>query len=85
MPLDFKGANYSSDVPERFKEDCIAIPGMRGIDSKGNPYIMMQFAPNKEDIEAINAGRPICVTLYSHEVKHPIAVYTYDEDMKVNG
>lgn len=84
MPLDFKGVNYRSIVPDGFKHDCIPMPGMRGVDKDGNPYVMMQFMPNKEDIEAILAGRPVCVNLYSHEVKHPISVYTFDENLKVN-
>lgn len=85
MPQDFAEANYKQAVHERFKNDCIPVMGMRNIDKEGNPYILMKFQPNKEDIEAILAGRPICVNFYSHELKHPITVYTYDEENKING
>lgn len=84
LPVDFKGSNYQSEIPARFEKDCIPIPGMRGIDKQGNPYILMQFQPSKEDIEAILAGRPVCIAIYNHKITCPMAVYTYDENFQVN-
>jgi hypothetical protein len=90
-PINFPGARYIGK-PENVKdEDCFGMPAMpvdhefTGEDGKqyqGRMWVEM-WQPSKEDIEAINAGRPIILQIHSYSLP-PVAVFTLDENGNSN-
>jgi hypothetical protein len=65
LPIDFPERNFIYTKPQGWTdEQCIDLPVWKGqvpIDDKGNTdhTIISCWQPSKEDIEAINAGKPI--------------------------
>ena len=83
IPIDFPGRNWIFEKPDDWKdEDCMSIPAWVGENRLG-PLIMVAWKPSKEDIDAINRGEPIYMTLQSN-VMVPVALYTMDENNQVN-
>ena len=84
IPIDFEGTNMTFNKPEGWKdEECIDVRAFVGVDNAGHPFTLIGLQPSKEDIEAINAGRPIMVKLCMQGMV-PIAVYTFDENYNAN-
>lgn len=81
MPIDFPERNFVYTKPEGWTdEQCSDLPVWKGrapIDDKGNSAatIISCWQPNKEDIEAINAGKPVYMLLTS-TVQVPISLQT---------
>lgn len=90
-PIPFEGAKLIGK-PENVKdEDCFSMWAMpvnhtfTGEDGKqyqGKMWVEM-WQPSKEDIEAINAGRPIILQIHSTYLP-PVAVFTLDENGNSN-
>lgn len=90
-PTNFEGAKLISK-PENVKdEDCFsmwAMPvditqtGEDGRQYQSRMWVEM-WQPSKEDIEAINAGRPIILQIHSAGLP-PVAVFTLDENGNSN-
>lgn len=47
------------------------------------PFTLSCWKPSREDLEALNAGRPIWVRVLTHTV-HPIAIFTTDAAGEIN-
>jgi len=91
QPINFPGA-IEVGKPENVKdEDCFSMPAMpvdytfTGEDGMQYPARMWVEAwqPSKEDIAAINAGRPIWLQIHSQGLP-PVAVFTLDENGNSN-
>lgn len=90
-PTNFEGAKLISK-PENVKdEDCFSMWAMpvdyTSTGEDGNQYVSRMWVemwqPSKEDIEAINAGRPIILQIHSTGLP-PVAVFTLDENGNSN-
>jgi hypothetical protein len=72
-------------------EDCFPITAFRGameaVDAEGDPciveYVLTGWLPNKEDIEAFLAGRPVMIRTLGHRFQ-PMAVFTFNEEGEPN-
>jgi hypothetical protein len=90
-PINFPGAKYVGK-PENVKDEhCFGMPAMpveypyTGEDGKqyqGRMWVEM-WQPSREDIEAINAGRPIILQIHSFALP-PVAAFTLDENGNSN-
>jgi len=77
--IHFPEANVIFGKPESLSdEECHEISAYKGVDEDGIPYTITVWQPNKEDIEAVMAGRPICLKMLG-EAPAPVVLYTYDE------
>lgn len=84
MPIDFEGSNLTLVKPSNMTdEQCASLYAYKGIDNDGFPFILTVWQPSKEDIEAVIAGRPICIKTVG-ETFPPMAVYTTDENLNAN-
>jgi hypothetical protein len=84
MAIEFPGYNTLLTRPTNMTdEECSSIVAYRGIDADSHPFILTVWQPSKEDIEAINAGRPICMKTFGQGFL-PTELYTYDENYKAN-
>ena len=84
LAIDFEEANLTLEKPASMTdEECSSIRAYKGVDEGNSPFILTIWQPSKEDIEAINAGRPICLKTLGHSFA-PVALFTYDEDYKPN-
>ena len=84
LPIDFDGANLTLEKPASMTdEQCTSIRAFKGMDEENSPFILTIWQPSKEDIEAINAGRPICLKTFGHFFP-PVALFTFNEDFKPN-
>lgn len=78
--IHFKEANKFFTKPaDMADEECSSISAHLGSDHLGRPYINTVWMPNKEDIDAINAGRGIIVTIYGPGLP-PMSLFTLDEN-----
>jgi hypothetical protein len=83
-PVDFEGSNIVMGKPEGMTdEQCIDVPAHIGVDNDGFPFVLTVWQPNKEDIEAVNAGRPLMLKLIGSSMQ-PACIYTYDEEFNCN-
>ena len=64
-------------------EQCMSIKGFKGIDVDNFPFILTVWQPSKEDIEAIKAGRPICVKVMGVNFS-PMSIFTLNENDEPN-
>ena len=83
-PIEFEASNIVFGKPESMTdEQCFSIEAYKGIDDNGFTYINTVWMPSKEDIEAINAGRPIILSIYG-EGMPPVNLFTNDENGIIN-
>lgn len=83
-PIDFEGTNIELVKPvEMTDEQCMAVRAYKGVDVNQFPFILTAWMPNKEDLDAMNAGRPLMVKMLG-ELTPPISLWTYDENMQIN-
>lgn len=81
MAVDFAEKNFVFTKPEGWTdEQCYDLPvwkGMVPLDDQGNKAsaIISCWKPNKEDIDAIVAGKPIYL-LITGSVQPPVALMT---------
>ncbi len=84
MPIDFEGANITMEKPKGMTdEQCLPLRAMRGIDDNGVLFFVEVWQPNKEDVEAIVAGRPVIIQVLSAALP-PIAMWTVNENNEPN-
>jgi hypothetical protein len=84
MPVTFPGWNLELTKPKELTdEECSAMPAYKDIDQNGWPFIATAWKPNKEDIDAILAGRPIYLKIYC-EIHPVVALITMDENNQIN-
>lgn len=70
----FKAMQMNATIP----------PGLyAGVDEDDFPYYMTAWQPNKEDLEALNAGRPVYVKTLSKGLP-PMALFTLNENNEGN-
>ena len=84
LPIDFEGTNITLGKPaDMTDEECSSVRAYRGNDNNGFPFFLLAFQPSYEDIQAINAGRPIMLKVVSARMP-PVAMYTYDQNFNSN-
>ena len=84
MPVDFEGTNIEFLKPEGMTdEECMSVRAFKGVDVGGFPFVLLAFKPNREDLEAIKAGRPIMLKILG-EGMPPVCLYTFDEKFEAN-
>lgn len=84
-PIHFEGAKEMHKPADMTDDDCFSLWAMpvdhTYTDNNGNPvqgkFWVEMWQPSKEDIEAINAGRPIILQIHSIGLP-PVAVFTLD-------
>lgn len=91
LPIQFEGAQIMAKPESMTDEQCYSLWAHQhdytytGPDNKeyqGRMWTEM-WQPSKEDIAAINAGRPIILQIHSMGLP-PVAVFTLDEKGEVN-
>ena len=82
-PVNFEGSNVTLTKPSSMTdEECYSAPAYAGVDDAGHNYIVTAWMPNREDIDAINAGRPVFMKNVGG--MFPTILYTTDENMEPN-
>lgn len=67
IPIDFPGKNFTFTKPtDMTDEQCSSLPVYKGNTIDGMPVIISAWKPNYEDIQAINRGEPIYLTIIGH-------------------
>ena len=76
IELDFKESNFTYRKPAHLQDDeCCDLRVFKGNTVQGYPCIVSVWYANKEDLEALNAGKPIYLTLLSNEMP-PVSMQT---------
>ena len=93
LSVDFIGSNIELGKPaDMSDEQCHSVRAMVGIDEEGLPFTITAWQPNYEDLQALNAGRPLMLHVVGG-VMHlgkvvptmpPVALYTFDADTNPN-
>lgn len=78
-PIDFPAANIVYVKPEVMTDEEFYLISAH----KGDGFIKTVWMPNKEDIDAINAGNPIVVSVAGSNLP-PMALFTLDENGEIN-
>ena len=82
--IHFPEANTEFHKPESMTdEECGSLSAYVGIDQRGFTHINTVWVPNKEDLEAILAGRPIVLSIIG-DAMPPVSLFTYDEAGNIN-
>lgn len=78
--VHFEGANMTFNKPVSMDDsECLPVSAFIGQDENGNAYINVVYMPNREDIEAILAGRGIVVSVLGTFLP-PMSLFTCDEN-----
>lgn len=78
MAVEFPGMNAVFRKPSDMSdEQCGSLRALVGTDDEGFPFVMSVWQPSKEDIDAINAGSPICLKILGH-TQPPVCLFTVD-------
>ena len=84
IPTDFEGTNIILSKPsDMTDEQCLSVKAFHGLDNDNFPFFLTAWIPNKEDLEAINAGRPIMLKVIGRQMV-PVCIYTCDENGECN-
>ncbi|HXS55739.1 MAG TPA: hypothetical protein VN726_06420 [Hanamia sp.] len=76
LPKDFKEANFTFTKPQSMTdEQCDSLRVFKGKYPDGVPCIISKWQPNKEDIEAINNGEAIYLSIVG-EGMPPVILFT---------
>ena len=82
--VDFPGTNHTFGKPaDMTDEQCHSLTAMVGTDSEGLPFVLTAWQPNYEDLQALNAGRPLMLQIVGGGMP-PVALWTYDENTNPN-
>ena len=99
LAIEFQGSRQIGKPANMTDEECSGLeilqaytekPGatpeflMVGV-TEGPPYpfTLSCWKPSREDLQALNEGRPVWVRLLTHTV-HPISLFTTDESGEIN-
>lgn len=84
LPIDFEGTNITfTKPPTMTDEQCSDVRAFVGIDEDGFNFTLLGFQLSVEDLEAVNAGRPIMLKILGKGMP-PVAMYTFDENFEPN-
>ena len=76
LPLNFKESNFTFTKPAEMNDDeCGDLGVYRGQYSDGTPCIISKWQPSKEDIEAINRGEAIYLSICG-SCMPPVTLFT---------
>lgn len=79
-PIHFPESNITFGKPsDMTDEQCYSVSAYTGTTADGFPFVNTVWMPNKEDIEAINAGRGIILSITSSGMP-PVSLFTCDEN-----
>jgi len=82
--IDFPESNKQFVKPDSMSdEECYPVSAYIGKNENGHTYINTVWQLNKEDLEAVNAGRPIVLQIMGTSLP-PHALFTYDENGNSN-
>lgn len=82
--VDFVGSNITLVKPEGWTdEECQSVHALKETDLNGHPFYMVAVVPNKEDLDALNAGRPLYIKVTAQHFA-PMFVFTMNEEDKPN-
>ena len=82
-PVEFEGSTEIKKPANMTDEECSSAWATAGVDINGDHYYMTAWQPNYEDLQALNAGKPIFVKTLGR-VLPPMALFTLDENNKGN-
>lgn len=86
IPINFPGAFIRVDKPPNLTdEECMSgVPAWAGEDTQSGKFcFLFAWRPNREDLQAINAGKPIFVKIFADPVP-PHTIFTLDDDGIIN-
>lgn len=84
LAIDFPGTNTTFGKPANMTdEQCGSLSALVGFDADGLPYVLTAWQPNYEDLQALNAGRPLMLQVVSSRMP-PVSLWTYDENTNPN-
>lgn len=82
--IHFPEANVTLNKSDSMTdEQYMSVSAYTDIDTNGHQFYTTVWQPNKEDIDAINAGRPICIKTVGRSMP-PLLPFTYDEQGNCN-
>jgi len=85
LPIDFKEANFTFAKPEGWTdEQCSDLRVWKGNDTEGMPLIISAWKPSKEDLEALNNGQPLFLSVYGSGMP-PVSIFTENPFVTVEG
>lgn len=83
-PIKFEGANIDLAKPKDMTdEQCFTLPAEKNVDANGFDYFLTAWLPNKEDLEALQQGRPLFLKVLG-QGHPPVALFTVDENGEGN-
>ncbi len=84
LAVDFPGTNITFGKPaDMTDEECGSLKAMVAQYEDGTPYVLTAWQPSYEDIQAINAGRPVMLQIIGRGMP-PVSLWTYDENTSAN-
>jgi len=84
MSIDFEGTNINLTKPFGMTdEQCLPLMAQKAVDNQGLPYFLTAWMPNKEDLEALNAGKPLFLKMVGTGFQ-PVALFTVDDNGEGN-
>ncbi|WP_448104726.1 hypothetical protein [Pedobacter panaciterrae] len=84
LPIDFPETNIVLGKPnDMTDEQCMPLNAYQGHDDDGFHFFLTAWVPNKEDLEALNAGRPLFLKVVGNGFP-PLAMYTMDVQNQCN-
>lgn len=81
--VPFPGSIEIGKPVDMTDEQCTSAHAAYGNLETGHPFFLQHIMPNKEDIEAIQAGRGFWVQIIQPRLS-PMAMWTLDEEGKAN-
>lgn len=76
--IDFPGTNSTFGKPDDMTdEQCYALTAFVGKDLEGTPFVLTAWMPNYEDLQALNAGRPLMLQIVGTSMP-PVSLWTID-------
>lgn len=84
IAIDFPESNHTFNKPVSMDDsECLPLRVFVGKDLNNNSYINSVWQPSYEDIQAINSGRPIVLSILG--VSQPtVSLFTCDENGNIN-
>jgi hypothetical protein len=87
LPVNFSEANFTFTKPSSMTdEECGDLRVHKGNYSDGTPVIISKWQPSKEDIEAINRGEGVYLSIVGTGMP-PVSLFTenpFNADNKEN-
>lgn len=91
LPVKLSDENLQLGPPPGWSdEQCMTVSAYAGVDGSGIPFVVTAWMPSKEDLEAMNAGRPLyakwcgSVSKDGRPTMAPLALFTMDEQDIIN-